>query len=198
MFYYNKFKWILGILMVFVLIIATNQIDSNNFSRIKHSIDTIYEDRLVASDIIYDMTLVIHDKEVALLDQNITRNTNAYNVADRRLTELVTKFATTKLTNIENETFSTLKKELVDLSRYEENMDSDNIESESRLRSQLGKVKTTLLQLSKIQIDEGQRQVSISTKASDKIELFTQMEFYLLIVIALLIQIIVMYRPKES
>jgi len=51
--FYNKAKWILGILMVFVLIIATNLIDKNNFLKVRDSVVTIYEDRLVAKDLIF-------------------------------------------------------------------------------------------------------------------------------------------------
>ena len=61
--FYNKLKWILGILMVFVLIIATNLIDKNNFVRVRDSVVTIYEDRLVANDLIFEMLKSVQEKE---------------------------------------------------------------------------------------------------------------------------------------
>lgn len=45
---------------------------------------------------------------------------------------------------------------------------------------------------------EGKRQMSISKKAADKLELFTQIEIYLLAFLAIVIQIIIMYQPKEK
>jgi hypothetical protein len=44
---FNRLKWILGILMVFVVILATNLLDRNNFLRVRDSVVAIYEDRLV-------------------------------------------------------------------------------------------------------------------------------------------------------
>ena len=64
---YNKLKWILGILIVFVLIIATNLIDKNNFTRVRDSVVTIYEDRIIASDLIFELQQSIHEKEVAIV-----------------------------------------------------------------------------------------------------------------------------------
>jgi len=45
---------------------------------------------------------------------------------------------------------------------------------------------------------EGKRQMSISKKPVDKLEFFTQIEIYLLALIAIVIQIIIMYQPKEK
>jgi len=52
--FFNKIKWTLGILMVFVLIVTTNLIDRNNFVRVKDSVVSIYEDRLVAKNLILE------------------------------------------------------------------------------------------------------------------------------------------------
>jgi len=52
--------------MVFVLIIATNLIDRNNFTRVKDSVITIYEDRLVANDLIFEMSNSFQEKEIAV------------------------------------------------------------------------------------------------------------------------------------
>lgn len=39
----------------FFLVLATNLVDRSNFNRIKNSVISIYEDRLVAKGIIFDM-----------------------------------------------------------------------------------------------------------------------------------------------
>lgn len=63
----NKIKWILGILLVFVLIVTTNLIDRNNFVRVRDSVVTIYEDRLIAKELIYEMSKLVNTKEIALI-----------------------------------------------------------------------------------------------------------------------------------
>lgn len=40
--------------------------------------------------------------------------------------------------------------------------------------------------------------MSISKKAIDTVELFTQLEIYILIFLAIVIQIIVIYQPKKE
>jgi hypothetical protein len=52
--------------------------------------------------------------------------------------------------------------------------------------------------LDKIQIDEGKRQLSISKKAVDSIELFTQIEIVILIVMALAILVVICYNPAKK
>jgi len=66
------------------------------------------------------------------------------------------------------------------------------------LVKRISEVKDNLYDLSKIQLDEGKKQMSISEKAISSVELFTQIEIYILIFLAILIQIIVIYKPKDS
>ena len=40
--------------------------------------------------------------------------------------------------------------------------------------------------------------MSISKRAVDKVALFTQIEVYVLVILAILIQIIVMYKPRAK
>ena len=62
----------------------------------------------------------------------------------------------------------------------------------------LQSIKANLNNLSKIQLIEGSRQMSISKRAIDTIELYTQIEIYVLVFLAIIIQIIVMYKPKNK
>lgn len=59
-------------------------------------------------------------------------------------------------------------------------------------------LKTNLSDLSKIQLTEGNRQMSISKRALDSVELFTQIEIFILVFLAIVIQIVVMYNPKTK
>ena len=62
----------------------------------------------------------------------------------------------------------------------------------------IGNIKDNLDDLAEIQINEGSRQMSISKRAIDTVELFTQIEIFILVFLAVLIQVIVMYNPKEK
>lgn len=196
--FYNKLKWILGILMIFVLIIATNLIDKNNFVRVRDSVVTIYEDRLIANDLIFKMLQLVQEKEIAVAvsdstffkDKNLKVNTN--------LQSLVSRFEQTKLTTQETKVFNSLKNNLKSLISSESQFLSTNHSNKSKVVTQLNKIKTNLSDLSKIQLNEGSRQMLISKSAVDTVELFTQIEIYFLVILAIIIQIIVMYTPKEK
>ena len=77
--FYNKIKWTLGIILIFVLIIATNLIDKNNFVRVRDSVVTIYEDRLIANDLIFEILKSVQQKELAILlsDSTFFENQNS-------------------------------------------------------------------------------------------------------------------------
>ncbi|APU09669.1 chemotaxis protein [Cellulophaga lytica] len=196
--FYAKFKWILGILMIFVLIIMTNLIDKNNFVRVRDSVVTIYEDRLIANDLIFEKLKLVQEKEVAVktLDSTFYENRN-FKVNDN-LQSLISRFEETKLTSKEATVFNDFKSNVKVLQNAETKFINSSYNSTSKVNSAINSLKTNLSDLSKIQLNEGSRQMSISKRAVDSVELFTQIEIYMLVFLAIIIQIVVMYNPKEK
>ena len=196
--FYNKVKWILGILMIFVLIIATNLIDKNNFERVRDSVVTIYEDRLIANDLIFEMLKSVQQKELAVSLSDSTFFKNQNSKVNDNLQSLVSRFEQTKLTLEEAQVFNDLKSNVQSLLDSEGQFSNSNYTDNSKVVSDIESLKTNLNDLSKIQLNEGSRQMSISRRALDTVELFTQIEIYILVFLAILIQIIVIYNPKEK
>ena len=196
--FYNKLKWILGILMVFVLIIATNLIDKHNFVQVRDSVVTIYEDRLVANDLIFEMLKSVQQKEIAvsLVDSTFFESKNAK--VNQDLQALVSRFEDTKLTSTEATVFTDFKANVELLLASETKLLTSNYNDNSEVVTHIENLKTNLSDLAKIQLVEGNRQMSISKRALDSVELFTQIEIFILVFLAIVIQIIVMYNPKEK
>jgi len=196
--FYNKLKWILGILMVFVLIIATNLIDKHNFVQVRDSVVTIYEDRLVANDLIFEMLKSVQQKEIAvsLVDSTFFESKNAK--VNQDLQALVSRFEDTKLTSTEATVFTDFKANVELLFASETKFLTSNYNDNSEVVTHIENLKTNLSDLAKIQLVEGNRQMSISKRALDSVELFTQIEIFILVFLAIVIQIIVMYNPKEK
>lgn len=196
--FYNKLKWILGILMIFVLIIATNLIDKNNFVRVRDSVVTIYEDRIIANDLIFEMLKSVQQKEIAV----ILLDTTYYKVQNSKVNDdlqaLVSRFEQTKLTPKEAIVFKDLKHNIQLLLDSESKYLNTDYSDYSQVINNIERLKNNLNDLSKIQLNEGSRQMSISKRAVDTVELFTQMEIYVLVFLAIIIQIIIMYKPKEK
>lgn len=193
----NKIKWVLGILMIFVLIIATNLIDRNNFLRVKDSVVTIYEDRLVVNDIIFDFSRYIHEKEIALITSDSLFYANRNLEINENVQNLITRYEETKLTKEESQVFNSFKENMALLKSQEQSLGS-TFDKQDSVKNSINDVKKNLADLSKIQLVEGARQMNISKKAIDTVELFTRIEIYILIFLGVLVQIIIIYNPKEA
>lgn len=192
----NKLKWILGITLIFTLILATNYIDRNNFRRIQESIETIYEDRVVAQQLIFEMSLILqHKVQRSLLPDTV--GSYAQNSADQiAMKNLLDRFHQTRLTPKEALTLDNYQDDLARL----ENMEINGISNDNRMAytGLLEKMNQHILVLSQIQLDEGKRQVHISERVVRSIDLLTTYEIYFLAFLALLIQILVLYKPKSN
>ncbi|QXP68284.1 MCP four helix bundle domain-containing protein [Polaribacter sp. AHE13PA] len=191
---YTKVKWVLGILMIFILIIATNLIDRNNFVRIKDSLETIYEDRLVAKDLIFKISKSVQEKELALAKLDSTFYLGRNKQVNDDIEKAINTFEGTKLTKKEAKVFNDFKNNLAVLIESENSTPFEK----SSYNSKILNVKENLYALSEIQMNEGKRQMSISKRAIDSIELFTQLEIYVLIFLGVVVQVIVIYKPKEK
>jgi hypothetical protein len=192
----NKAKWIIGILLVFGLIIATNVIDKKNFKQIRDSVVTIYEDRLLAKEIIFDISTLVHDKEmaIALADSGFYKNRNAQ--VNEELQRDIEKFEQTELTRAEKYEFDELKKNLSLLREAETSLLESDFESKESAQTKISEIKENLSELSGIQISEGKKHLFLSKRAAESIELYTQLEIYFLIFLAIVVQIIILYNPK--
>ena len=107
--FFTKLKWVLGIAVVLVIIVSTNFIDRNNFVRVKDSITTIYEDRLVANDLIFGMMKCVYAKEFALVTSDTAYFSKESEQFTQKLSRFVTRYEKTKLTPKEKEIFTDLK-----------------------------------------------------------------------------------------
>jgi hypothetical protein len=198
----SKLKWFFGLLLVFLLILGTNLVDRKNFRQVRDSIVTIYEDRLVAKDIIFELFARMEAKNVALVSGDAVQYGQQNRTSDGSISELIESFRQTKLTRKEARVFSTLEEHLAELQVLEKHFaeaEADTREAlKEKLQSQLTLVKDDLRSLSKIQIEEGRRQMFIGKQAVEAVELLTTMEIIMLVFIALIVQIAVLYTPRKK
>jgi len=194
----NKAKWVLGILIVFVLILSTNIIDRENFLRVKAAIITIYEDRLIANDLLFEMLESVQDKEIAAATVDSVFFLEKNPLINKDIKVFVSKFQQTKLTSEEETIFEKLKDNIEKLKITEVAFVESKFSEKTALLNQISKVKKNLHALSKIQLNEGGRQMSISKNAMETMELFTTIEINILIFLAILIQIVVIYNPNKK
>lgn len=192
---FNKIKWVLGILLVFVLILATNLIDRQNFIIVRDALETIYADRLVAQDILFDLSASLHEKEISYLQSDLPQAIQKNQLLDARINELVSLFATTKLTPKEEIIFSHLSSNISKLGAAEKALQEGG--PGQNFQAHLGQIRVYLDDLANIQLQEGQREVFESKRAISAADFFTQLEIFALIIMAIAIQIIVIYPSAK-
>ena len=193
----NKVKWIAGIILVFVIVITTNLIDRDNFNRLRYSVTTIYEDRIVANDLIFKMSLLIHEKEMAAATSDSSFFYNENDEVNRDINDLIKRYEQTKLTNKEQEIFNDLKENLNKLSGLEKELVDSDSETNTEIMNNLNDIVNNLYDLSEVQLSEGKIQMLASNEAMEAIDVFTQVEIVFLIIMGVLIQIIILYKPKN-
>ncbi|WP_116128204.1 hypothetical protein [Lewinella sp. IMCC34183] len=189
---YTKIKWVLGFALVFLLVLTTNLVDRQNFRVMKDSMEAIYADRLVAQDILLTLSRQVWETESRY-------RAGGPVVAGARLEHpeidrAIQRFAATTLTREEETVFSRLQARLRELSAREAALQAGDGSRDGVLEA-LGKVKQELVDLSAIQMVEGRRQLFAGKKAVSSAELFTQLEIGALIVLALCVQVVILYAP---
>lgn len=195
---FNKIRWAASILLVFVIVLVTNLIDRDNYASIRQSITTIYEDRIVASDLIFELSLLIQEKQLALVGRDTSYYQKRFVNANREIEDLIVRYQGTKLTQKESVIFSELRKGTNALMRLENLYTESGDLEEVDLDAIIVEINKNLHDLSKVQLDEGKRQMEMSNKAMETIDLFTQVEIIFLVIMAVLVQIIILYKRKES
>jgi len=197
--FFDKLKWILGITLIFVLIMATNLIDRESFIKIKDTAVTIYEDRLVAKDIIFELSNHLHEKELAVAQNDSTFFSDGTNKRlNSKIQNAITQFEQTELTSYESQVFTALKDNISLLLASEVAFVGSGYTSSRLVRTHIDEIEENLAILSSIQLSEGRKQMFKSKKATDLIELFTRIEIYILIFLALTIQIAIIYKPSKK
>ncbi|WP_445737260.1 hypothetical protein [Mariniflexile sp.] len=178
-----------ALLVVFLLVLATNRIDKRHFETVQHSLSTVYKDRVVAQDYIYRMNTILHKKEIQLLYSNSTNGRNAMN---KEFQTLMDVFSTTKLTLKESKVFESLKENFKKLKIKEQT--SANKEVINYLES----LRTDLNNLELIQVSESKQMTDIAQKSLNNNKLISQLEIGFLILVGVLFQFIIFYRVKKS
>ena len=193
----TKLKWAGALLFMMLVIIATNFVDRHNFEKLQESINSIYQDRLVVNDIIFEINLLLQEKELAILEQNDAFYNQRNKEINTEINQLLEKFKATKLVPVEATTLNDLEQNLEQLYRLENKLGKAP-KSYKDLQIKINTLETNLHSLSKIQLEEGRRQLFIGKKAIASVDLYTKMEVYILIFLALLLLVTLFYRPKKT
>jgi len=198
---FNKLKWIAGLVVVFLLILATNLIDRQHFIRVKDALITIYEDRLVVKGYVFELSQLLEKKRIALAASDASYFETENEAVNDSIDVLVEKFYNTKLTKDEKRHLDSFSKHIKKLESDEQRYQSSELvtgEPSATLEKDLATLKEDLHALASIQLNEGKRQLYIATRSVDIIDQFTRIEIIVLFIIGVLVQVIILYKPRRE
>lgn len=195
---YRKLKWFSAVLGVFLIILATNLIDKKSFLKVEEAVEKIFKERLVAKELLLGVSIKFHEKELAyaLNDSAYLKSKN--DEVNKEINELLQKFDKAETPRKEKIILKDLKKNHSNLIKLESNTDSKDSLYSLECAAIFSAINSIIKDLSEAQIKGAKNQNFNATAAVNTVKLFSQIETYLLIFLALFLVVIILYTPKKS
>jgi hypothetical protein len=199
----DRVRWTLGLVVVLLLIFSTARSNVDNSKRIQAAIETIYADRLVVKNIIYELRSLLYEKELAVARDEVGYFGTANDEANTRARELIADFRRTYLVPLEESTlerFSTTFDALVASENEAGLVSGSSIDDERAgpFVERLDRLVADLDVLARIQLDEGRRQRILGEKAVESMGQMAAVKRYLLSALGILAMVIILFIPKRT
>lgn len=196
---WNRVKAVAGLLIIFLLVLATNLMDKHHFEVVKRSLTTVYEDRLVVKDYLYKISGLLQHKHRQLMEGEDARKAISQDATDS-IYSIFSQYVNTQMTQEEQLLVVDLRAQLEQFSRLEDALAAGQTafgQGEVEKLSDLNwEMRSTIDHLFDIQMKEGKRQIEHSNRAIERSNLMAKLEIGALILIGLVIQVIVFYKPS--
>ncbi|MEX2513063.1 MAG: MCP four helix bundle domain-containing protein [Cyclobacteriaceae bacterium] len=202
----NKFlsfriKIAIALSLILVLIFAKSLVDKSNVDELEASFISVYEDRLVVQDYIFNITellfrmkLLVADTEsfeeyVAVKDQVL-----AYH---DQILSIIVDFEKTNLTQKEAEylrEFKSLIKDKLEIESYFSTLNEPEKNYKTSIKnfnSDFERVFYDLKELSKIQLREGEKLTNLSYRIKARSDIWLQFEYAVLFVLLIIISMLI-------
>lgn len=100
----DKIRWTAGLLVTFLLILATGRTSLLSTRKVQAAVESLYADRLVVKNLIFELVTTLHAKELAVVTQDVEQLLARGEVANARIEELLVQFRATQLVPLEDAT----------------------------------------------------------------------------------------------
>lgn len=188
----------LVLVSVMLMMVMISYMHKRHLTDLEEKITSIYEDRLVAENYIFDLSKMMNSKKVALNVE--TELVEKIALANHAVDELIYDYERTKLTEKENILFQKLKKDISVSKEFESQIiHNPTLPQQSSMRKVLDTQYDLILEdldrLSEIQLYEGKRLLETSNQVIASNGITNRLEVALLIVI-ILVFLMAVSSPK--
>jgi hypothetical protein len=197
----TKVAWALGLVGVSLFVVLTGRTNVQNFERVQQSLEDIYADRLVVKGLIFELSTLLHRKEIATLTADAAFYANLDPSVNDQIEERLVEFRATTLTPMEEQTLERFAATVEDLKADEAALDLAaavelSPEESARLAGHMASLKEDLKALSMIQLTEGRRKLSVGDRAVDDMNSIARIENYMLAALAVMLLALIFVAPK--
>ncbi|SDE49547.1 Four helix bundle sensory module for signal transduction [Pricia antarctica] len=193
----HKFQAGLALAIVFLLVLATNRLDHRHFSTVQNTVNSVFEDRVVAQDYIFRLNNLFQEKRLFLGVHDSLADGSRENA---HIDELLMKFGKTKLTAKESFYFKQLQKNVEELSALEQSIKNSaegmTENARGKIESSLQRIMEDLNDLALTQLTEGRQLTEMARKSLATNNLLSNLEIIFLIVIGMIVLVIVFYPTR--
>lgn len=179
--------------IAFFLVLASNRLNRRSYNILEQTVSSVYEDRLVAQEYIYQLNNLFHDKEIQLSKVGIQQKKEAIT---ENINQIFNDFADTELTSKELVYFTELRNNFTQLQQLEGQVGNDS-NSMLELNKVLEDINANLDELAEVQLTEAQQLTHRSQKSLKVSKLLSSLEIGFLTVIGILFLFIVFYPSKK-
>lgn len=196
----SKIVFVVGLVCSSLLILFSGQANIKHYEHVQRSIEDIYEDRLVVKGLIFELSSLLHQKEIANISGNESFYVKTNPSINSQIEANLQAFRATQLTPAEATTLEQFSAEFETLSSSENALGlSDGHDftpaEVAPLSTQIHELQDHLKVLADIQLSEGKRKLMASEESSSSMRLFARVENYMLIIFAVLAIGIVFFVP---
>ena len=189
-------KAVLSLIVVFLLVLATHKLDKSHFSIVQESFTSVYNDRLTSKDHIYKISRLLDLEKVSLYTPSVKPN---YSIQDS-INTLVTEYAQTQLTPIEEQKFNQLQVELDELylTKAEEKLSAETgTLANSQVMNKIIDVLDELDGLAEIQMREAKREMEKSNRIIESSNMISGFEMGAFALIGVIVFLMFVLKPLE-
>lgn len=181
----QRLRLILVLAISFMLIMVANLMDYGYILRTQDTVNSVYNDRVVAQDYIYQMSGLFHQKELSLGENN-----GFFEATNDSIASLMSRFGETKLTRNESNFFFDLQKNYVELTSLEDKLrhQKETMGTTRRdIQIELLEIRKNLDDLENVQFAEGGQMTERSNRALGMNALLSKVELVFLVIMGFVV-----------
>lgn len=196
--YKQKFIIALVLLVTFLLVILNNLLNKSHMTHLGASIKSVYADRMQVEGFIYQLSNVIYSKKILFMADKEYSNPSLRLKIDslnKRTDELTKAYSSTVFTKAEKSYFNKLTSNLSVSQSLELKTNVHPTEKDAHhdiVQNNLNLSLNYLSQLSNIQLKEAQFLSEESKQIIAGNEVFSEVEFAILVIVGIIIQVILL------